>query len=188
MGIWLRGALRTYESAVRYPPNQTFIGNLSPEALSTVPRPWHDDATVSVGSDTPAAGPFGEIVPQSLFYALLAQANVLQPPLIALQQGAAERLNRQLACHPVLGRLAGSNPTTAGVDIAAEVEAGLALALQDGERLEGCVRGDRRAEGLGDANLDPYTLLEALCSKASGAVALMITGIPVPRTARISVL
>jgi hypothetical protein len=32
--------LRSYDEAVRYPPNQTFIGNLSPEALSAVPRPW----------------------------------------------------------------------------------------------------------------------------------------------------
>ena len=35
------GALRTFDDAVAYPPNQVFIGNLAPEdALGPAPRPW----------------------------------------------------------------------------------------------------------------------------------------------------
>jgi len=36
----LLGALRAYEEAVTYPPHQVFIGNLRPEDLWDVPRPW----------------------------------------------------------------------------------------------------------------------------------------------------
>lgn len=32
--------LRLYEEAVCYPPNQTFIGNYSPDDLAAMPRPW----------------------------------------------------------------------------------------------------------------------------------------------------
>ena len=36
----LEGALRSYAAAVAYPPNQTFIGNLSPLQLGQIPKPW----------------------------------------------------------------------------------------------------------------------------------------------------
>ena len=32
--------LRSYDDAVAYAPNQAFIGNLGPEALASIPRPW----------------------------------------------------------------------------------------------------------------------------------------------------
>ena len=70
----LTRSLRGFEAARRYPPNQTFIGNLSPEALGALPRPWFEAA-----SDLPQDGPLGEIIDQDLFYALLMRANVLEP-------------------------------------------------------------------------------------------------------------
>ena len=36
----LSGALRTYDDALAYPPNQVLIGNLRPEALWELERPW----------------------------------------------------------------------------------------------------------------------------------------------------
>ena len=36
----LLGALRTYEQAVAYPPHQVFLGNVRPEELWALPRPW----------------------------------------------------------------------------------------------------------------------------------------------------
>ena len=32
--------LRTYQEAVDYPPNQVFVGNLYPDDLERIPRPW----------------------------------------------------------------------------------------------------------------------------------------------------
>jgi betaine reductase len=58
---------RSYDDAVRYAPNQVFIGNLSPDALRDLPRPWwaHVD-------DADAVGQSGEIMRQARFYELLA--------------------------------------------------------------------------------------------------------------------
>ena len=36
----LQAHLRSYSRAVSYPPNQTFIGNLTPEQLASLARPW----------------------------------------------------------------------------------------------------------------------------------------------------
>jgi hypothetical protein len=74
----LTAASRSFQDAVAYPPNQTFVGNLTPDELASIQRPWFStsDAAAVPG------GPFGEIVGQDLFYAALARANVLEPPLI----------------------------------------------------------------------------------------------------------
>jgi glycine/sarcosine/betaine reductase complex component C subunit beta len=63
-------ALRSYEDAVTYPPNQVFIGNLSTDALRDLERPWW--------GAHPAAkpvGPFGEIMSQAEFYELMAEVD-----------------------------------------------------------------------------------------------------------------
>lgn len=163
----LRASLRPFEEAVRYPPNQTYIGNLTPGQLADQPRPWY-----AAAADAPAAGPFGEIVSQELFYALLARANVLKPPLIELTQAAHDELTGALRSHPVLAPLADDVGEANGPSIETEVSNGDALPLRTGDDLRGGVRRDNRAEGRDDSNLDANTLLETLCVKASGAVAL----------------
>jgi len=40
----LTDQLRSFDSVVRYPPNQAFIGNLFPEDLSNIPRPWYNNS------------------------------------------------------------------------------------------------------------------------------------------------
>ena len=37
----LTKALRPWEEVVGYPPNQAFIGNLVPDDLVSIPRPWY---------------------------------------------------------------------------------------------------------------------------------------------------
>ncbi len=62
----LLSALRTFDAAAAYPPHQVFIGNLEPEALRGLARPWWRDA--------PQASPdgaSGQIVDQSVFYGWL---------------------------------------------------------------------------------------------------------------------
>ncbi len=66
----LAAALRSFDSAVTYPPNQVFIGNLAPESLFDRARPWW------AGSSTgEPAGPDGEIADQRTFYALLQEVD-----------------------------------------------------------------------------------------------------------------
>jgi betaine reductase len=168
----LEAALRTFEAAVAYPPNQTFIGNISPDELAHIPRPWYA-AECDGHRGAVAAGRFGEILPQALFYAVLQQADVLEPGLVKFSDDAQERLTEQLTRHPVLANLEIRAPASASSEkIRDSIDSGSALALRLGSTLVGCVRRDNRAEGAEDENLDAKTLLEALAAKASAAVAL----------------
>ncbi|MEZ5557791.1 MAG: DUF5940 domain-containing protein [Pseudomonadales bacterium] len=71
--------LRSFDDALAYPPNRTFIGRLTPDELAAVPRPWFEQRTVPA---TPGQRPFGTILPQSALYELLARADVLEPELV----------------------------------------------------------------------------------------------------------
>lgn len=87
VGEALESALRSFASCVSYPPNQVFVGGLTPAGLAGLARPWFE---------TPAASPeaiaglrqnsFGEIVDSAFFTALLCRADRLQPPLVELTQ------------------------------------------------------------------------------------------------------
>jgi betaine reductase len=59
-------ALRGFDEATAYPPNQVMIGNATPASLRERPRPWSQGA---VGGKP--AGAFGEIIGQAAFYDLL---------------------------------------------------------------------------------------------------------------------
>jgi len=61
-------ALRTFEDAVSYPPNQVFLGNLHPADLDGIERPWWGQ-----GGPADPIGPFGELLPQEASYELLAE-------------------------------------------------------------------------------------------------------------------
>jgi betaine reductase len=97
----ISGHLRSYREAVAYPPNQAFIGNIRPEALFDVPRPWFD-AEATGGR----RGPFGEIVPEDEFWPLLAAADAFS--LVHLDQDAEQATRPgNLALHDGRGRLVG---------------------------------------------------------------------------------
>jgi betaine reductase len=85
--------LRTFASALAYPPNQAFIGNLAPQALADIERPWYRWPMESAQAE----GPFGRILDQPAFYERLAEADAfglvrlglddVQPGGIALYTG-----------------------------------------------------------------------------------------------------
>ena len=59
--------IRSYEDVVAYMPNQTYIGNMTPEELAQHEQPW-------VGKNMENAqryGKFGEIMPQDEFLLLM---------------------------------------------------------------------------------------------------------------------
>jgi glycine/sarcosine/betaine reductase complex component C subunit beta len=66
----LSGALRTYEDALAYPPNQALIGNLRPEALWEIERPWWRQPV-----DPRSEGPFGVIVDQAELYRRMRESD-----------------------------------------------------------------------------------------------------------------
>ena len=66
----LSGALRTFDDALGYPPNQVLIGNLRPEALWEIERPWWRHPV-----DPCREGPFGVIVDQAELYRRMREAD-----------------------------------------------------------------------------------------------------------------
>src|SRR5919108_3147708 len=72
-GVDLDGALRTYEEALAYPPHQVFIGNLRPDALWSIERPWWRHPV-----EASRSGPFGELIPQCELYRRMQEADAFQ--------------------------------------------------------------------------------------------------------------
>jgi hypothetical protein len=67
----VRDKLRTFDQARGYAPNQAFIGNLRPEVLRELERPWWGTLV-----DASAAGPYGDIIDQSTFYELMDEVDL----------------------------------------------------------------------------------------------------------------
>ena len=169
-GDAIDSALRSYDKAVCYPPNQTYIGNCSPDELGAVPRPWYTQEKTAE-----SRGKFGEILDQASFYALLKAADVLSPPLYALDTPALEKLHQVLAAHPLLSvfspRLEVSGAEKQGEDLRRDSKPPALPLSSEGEQY-GHFHGDERMEGLDDENLGPHNMLENMCTKATGAQAL----------------
>jgi hypothetical protein len=67
----LEAKLRPWGEVVAYPPNQAFIGNLQPEALAAIPRPWF---TTAAGEASPH-GCMGRMASQAELYAKMRAAD-----------------------------------------------------------------------------------------------------------------
>ena len=66
----LTRSLRSYDDALTYAPHQALIGNLRPEQLWEVPRPWWSNPV-----EGRPEGPFGVVVDQSELYRRMEAAD-----------------------------------------------------------------------------------------------------------------
>ena len=155
--------LRTFEEVVNYAPNQTYIGNLTPEALGKLEKPW-------VGVDVPGSdrfGKFGEIMPQVEFIALLKISDVFD--LVKLEKSftdlaKAEYGKHKLATQEEISKL-GDGDSIAVIEELVKVHHAEAI-YHDG-KLVGCVK---KAHDV-DVNLNAHVMFENLVVKASGVLA-----------------
>ena len=69
----IRPALRTFDEALGYPPHQVFVGNLAPDALWEIERPWWRHPV-----DPKTEGPFGVFIDQDALYARMEAADQFQ--------------------------------------------------------------------------------------------------------------
>jgi hypothetical protein len=65
--------LRTFEEALGYPPHQVFLGNLRPDALWEIERPWWRNPV-----DARREGPFGVFVDEQELYRRMEAADQFQ--------------------------------------------------------------------------------------------------------------
>ena len=146
----IRTNLRSFADVVAYAPHQVLLGNLTPDALAALPRPWYENPL----AEAAPAGPHGRLVAEEEFYGLLKAADDFG--LVQLEEGFARGIAGRLQGVPfsrVEERLArgGAMP----------------LLLRSGETI-GFVQTDY-AE---DAALAPDVLLENLAVKATATAAL----------------
>lgn len=157
--------LRTFNEACAYPPNQVFIGNLPPESLWDMQRPWWK----SKNNGAARMGRFGEIMPETEFYGLLRFADEFE--LILLEKEFHDQVRVQLGKHPLLNdtnleRLGDGFPIEA---IETKVASEAALPLYLGDRVVGCICNGNEEDPFLTANI----LLENLACKATGILAML---------------
>ncbi len=157
--------LRNYDDVVSYAPNQTYIGNMTPEDLSEIDKPWYDKKQ----ENADRFGKFGEIMPQDEFIGLMQIVDVFD--LVMLEKSFTEEVKGKLQKHPMinddlLGKL------KEGVELS-EIEKYVnenhAEGIYNNKELVGCVK---RAHDV-DTNLTAHTMFENIVVKASGALALL---------------
>jgi len=153
LGNELKQKLRDFGAAVAYPPHQAYIGNIAPERLSDLPKPWYEKLIEGATSE----GRFGDVVEQNRFYVLLAAAD--QFDLVSLENGWFRDQDGQPSV--------GAPKLRSTTEIHALCEKG-ALPLYSGERLIGAFEA-AHAE---DASLAADVLLENLAAKVTAAHSL----------------
>jgi glycine/sarcosine/betaine reductase complex component C subunit beta len=175
----ITGALRSFDEAVAYAPNQAFIGNLRPEQLWEIERPrWRHP--VEARRD----GPYGLIVDQDELYRRMAEADQFQ--LFRLDGRTAEngalplfdggrRAGAMLAAHDLDESLSAAVllenlacKTTGALALEHLLATG-SLAADDVQYAIGCGEeavGDRYQRGGG--NLGKAIAEQAGCTSASG--------------------
>jgi hypothetical protein len=161
----LPGHIRSFESAVSYPPNQVYIGNLVPEDLRNYEIPWYD-------KEVPGAkrfGKLGEIMPQDEFLGLMQICDVFD--LVFLDKEFVNAIRGKLSEHPLmdetlLGRLKEGVEHSEIVKFAEEEHA---EPLYHNGKLVGYVK---RAHDIDDA-LTAHVILENLVYKATGVLTLL---------------
>ena len=161
----IKNHLRTFEQVVGYLPNQTYIGNVTPEELSTYEMPWYDKLKEGATKD----GKFGEIMPQDEFLLLMHICDVFD--LIKLERQFAIDIKNKLTQHPLFDDSI-LNRIKEGEDfetIKKYVDEEHAEPLYNNGELIGCVK---RAHDI-DTNLNGHIMLENLVSKASNVLALL---------------
>lgn len=157
--------LWSYDEACRYLPNQVFIGSREPARLWEAEQPWFNRL-----ADPEAGGPpFGHIMEERRFLALLACADPFRHVL--LRERFWEEMRPVLAESPLTAPLVSGTPPLLGdARLDAGLEAAECLPLFAGG--EGAPVGVVEPGHSGDAALSAPVLLENLCCKVSGTLAV----------------
>lgn len=159
--------LRSYEDCVAYYPNQTYIGNYTPDQLREVEFPYYDKKME--GADR--YGKFGEIMPEDEFLLLVQLCDVFE--VCYLEKSFVEKTKEKLAKDPIITQ-----------DIIDRVEDGLeieeiqkmiddSVATPEKLTFDGKLVGVVKPAHDIDVNLSAHTMLENLVEKATSVLSLL---------------
>ncbi len=165
--------IRSFEDAVAYLPNQTYIGNMTPDELAQHPQPWVNEKME--GADR--HGKLGEIMPQDEFLMLMQVCDVFE--LLFLEESFVAATKPKFEAHELMDEsiLSKVKPGVPMAEVEKFVKEEHAEPLYHMGKLVGYVK---RAHDV-DTNLSAHVILENLVSKASCVLALLnlvkVTGI-----------
>lgn len=157
--------LRTFDEVINYLPNQTYIGNVTPEELGKYEQPWNNIKLEGASR----FGKFGEIMPQDEFIVLMQMCDVFD--LVKLENNFLAETKAKLEKHPLfdealLSRIKQGEEADL---IKKYVEEEHSEPLYNNGILVGCVK---RAHDI-DVNLSAHIMHENLVSKASNVLSLL---------------
>jgi betaine reductase len=161
----IKSHLRTYEEVVNYPPHQVFIGNMNPDELNDIPKPWYEHHL----QNGKRQGSFGEIMPEEEFYGWMKIADDFD--LLWLDPNFVEQIRDKFASHRFINeshveKLGNGKPAE---KIKEAIEQGNALPLYFQGKQIGSLRRDHDK----DDTLKAEVLMENLMAKASGSLAML---------------
>lgn len=152
-------ALRPWDEVVAYPPNQVFIGNLSPDDLAAIERPWTDHPVAGAS----AQGPFGRLITQASLYGLMKLCDDFE--LLTITEAVAEQARAEL-----------TNFEHRRDQIIGATDEELAQVIDENEGFplyhEGALAGFIRTVHDRDASLEAHVLFENLACKATAVLAV----------------
>lgn len=155
--------LRSFEEVVKYAPNQAYIGNILPDDLNSLPRPWYSNLM----PNATAEGKMGEIISQEEFLLNLRISDAFD--LVMLEKSFIEQYKEKLVEKKAY-TAAELDKLKDGFDIS-EIENKLAEGAEPlhlNRKLVGCIK----AAHAKDKNLTAHIMVENLVVKASGILAL----------------
>lgn len=161
----LESHIRTFEQVVKYPPNQAYIGNVTPEELGQLQQPWYDKEIEGAAK----YGKYGEIMPQDEFICLMQMCDVFD--LVKLEKDFVSATKVNLEKHPLVGaNLMDRLKEGDDADVIKKlVEEEHSEPIYHNKELVGCVK---RAHDI-DVNLSAHVMHENLTSKATNVLAIM---------------
>jgi len=161
----IHSSIRSYEEVLAYPPNQVYLGNLTPKDLEDYEFPWYDKEV----ADAKRFGKYGELIPEDEFIALMQICDAFD--LLALEENFVSKAKEKLSKHPLinetmLSKLKDGQSLEAIKEYIDEYKA---EPLYFNREIVGYVK---RAHEIDDT-LSAHVLLENLAYKASGVLALL---------------
>jgi betaine reductase len=154
---------RSYEEVLQYAPNQAYIGNILPDEMTSLPKPWYENPMQGAGAE----GKMGQIVTQEEFLLNIKISDAFD--LVMLEQSFLEKHAAGIADNGLYTEkeLAKLKVGFELAEIEKSITAG-AEPLYSNHKLVGCVKAAHEK----DKNLTSHIMVENLVVKASGIIAL----------------
>lgn len=155
----LKDHIRTYDEVIKYPPNQAYIGNITPQQLKEYDMPWYDKEIPNASK----YGKFGEIMPQEEFIGLMQICDVFD--LVKLEKNFASLTKKLLSENKLISSdlIEKIKDGEELQEIKKFIEEEHAEPLYNKGEIVGCVKNAHDV----DQNLSAHVLFENIVSKAS---------------------